>query len=187
MTVGKTFEQMFPTISGIKATKDGNSSTNVTPTLNRLTLQAQELKSYYDSQTRSARANLRETKSLEQRLSAIENCIFQFENAFQQTLDSESQQIGLMRVLHRHIIQARVADNAIPGENMKREESFSTLANGASEDSQVTDSVDDHNSSASFSNTGGVSVISSNDQGKQNTCRPNNNTQSRVDNEPCLL
>lgn len=109
-SVGKTFEKVFPSTSA--GLRNSTQSSNLRPTMNRLNLQAQELKTFYEMQRRSARASVREAKSVDQRFTAMEQWIQQFEKSYQQTLDSESQQIGLLRVVRHRINKARMIDNA---------------------------------------------------------------------------
>lgn len=113
-TVGKSFEQIFPnTAAGIKTIDNGGVHTNVTPTLTSLSIQAKELKTHYDIQARTVRAFQRQASNVEQRLSLLENWILQFEKTFQGVLDSESEQLNLLRVLRQQVSQARTVDELI--------------------------------------------------------------------------
>ena len=87
------FSKMFPSTSNGPPTLSINSS----PVSNWLSNLTKELKSFFEALARKSRADARIQNETQQRIASIEQWIRGAENCTSTAMDSESQQIGLLK------------------------------------------------------------------------------------------
>ena len=100
------FPKSFPSTS----TGPPGLGLNSSPMTNWLGSFTKELKVFFETLARKQRAETRSQIETQQRLSSIEQWIRGTENCISAAMDSESQQIGLLKVLLKEVLRARRQD-----------------------------------------------------------------------------